>query len=290
MHESLGPRPPLQETPVREARYLECKVILRADRFMSAKNFFEYAKLVERVAAENDVAFSNDGVEPRPKIREVIFFDTAKHRLYNNSFILRRRVPYKDGFPVEKAEMVLKFRHPDAVRALETDVRPRKVAKYEVKFKAEVLPLRDRLGGYRMLYSHNAVFGANQAPTGAKLTAVFPCLKPLLKAGGRPVKLVNHTIVEEVLQDLGTFDFGSDMRSKYNVAIWRERGMHLPLIGEFAFQVKIRNGEDFYRKPLDRLMRIFVALQQRGADWISLGTTKTGIVYKLRGNLSRANE
>ena len=49
---------------------------------------------------------------------------------------------------------------------------------------------------------------------------------------------MNHTIVEEVLQDLGTLDFGKRITANSNLALWRERGMQRPLCGEFAFQCK----------------------------------------------------
>ena len=46
------------------------------------------------------------------------------------------------------------------------------------------------------------------------------------------VELVNQTIVEEVLQDLGVLDFGTGMTADSTVSIWRERGTHHPLCGE----------------------------------------------------------
>ena len=122
------------------------------------------------------------------------------------------------------------------------------------------------------------------------LTRIFPCLTSVLKTDADHVELVNQTIVEEVLQDLGTLDFGSGITAKFNVAIWRERGMHRPLAGEFAFQVKFKKRDDLHSKALDRVKRFFLALQQSGRDWFSLGTTKTGMVYQLKGNSPQAHE
>jgi hypothetical protein len=180
-------------------------------------------------------------------------------------------------------------------RAAEVDVRPQIAGEYVVKFKAEALPLKDEVGGYRLLFSHNVEFGLSQAPEGDRtsmhtLTRIFPCLASVLKTDADRVELVNQTIVEEVLQDLGTLDFGTGMAAKFNVAIWRERGMHRPLTGEFAFQVKFKQRDDLHEKALDRAKRFFVALQQIGRDWLSLGTTKTGIVYQLKGNPPQAHE
>ena len=61
----------------------------------------------------------------RPEIREIIFGDTPDFRLYNNAFILRRRIAYVDGFPVGDPEIVFKFRHPDEQTAAAMDVRPK---------------------------------------------------------------------------------------------------------------------------------------------------------------------
>src|SRR5271165_3053098 len=281
--------------PLHEVQFLECKIILKPDRFTSAKSFREYGKLVERAAEENDIECTGKLAAPRPEIREVLFLDTAGFSLYNNALILRRRIRYEDGFPAGEPEIVCKFRHPEMQRAAEIDVRPEIAGKYVVKFKAEALPLKDQVGGYRLLFSHNVEFGLSQAPEGDRtamqtLTRIFPCMASVLKTDADRVQLVNQTIVEEVLQDLGTLDFGAGMAAKFNVAIWRERGMHRPLAGEFAFQLKFKQRDELREKGLDRAKRFFLDLQQIGRDWLSLGTTKTGIVYQLKGNPPQAHE
>ena len=60
------------------------------------------------------------GQGARPAIREVMFLDTEDFRLYNNAFILRRRIRFEDGFPASDPEVVFKFRHPDQQKAAET--------------------------------------------------------------------------------------------------------------------------------------------------------------------------
>src|ERR1700730_4818462 len=69
-------------TPLHEVQFLECKLILKPDRFTSTKSFHEYATLVERTAEENDIECTDKAAAPRPKIREVLFLDTAGFRLY----------------------------------------------------------------------------------------------------------------------------------------------------------------------------------------------------------------
>ena len=106
----------------------------------------------------------------RPQVREIVFGDTPDFRLYNHSFILRRRIRYQDGFPIGDPEIVLKFRHPDEETAAAIDVRPKIAGTYRMKFKVEALPLKDEVGGFRFLYSHNCVFGLSQMHDADKLS------------------------------------------------------------------------------------------------------------------------
>jgi hypothetical protein len=281
--------------PLDEVQYLECKLILKPDRFTSAKVFQEYGKLVGRAAGEFGIGFSAKGVGLKPEIREVLFLDTADFRLYNQAFILRRRIAYENGFPMSDPEIVFKFRHPDLQKAAELDVRPNIAGDYRIKFQAEALPLKDQLGGYRLLFSHNVELSLSQVPdldraSMPKLGEIFPCLGSLKKSKAEKVDYVNHTIVEEVLQDLGTLDFGKGLTAKSNLALWRERGLQRPLCGEFAFQCKFKRRDDLHEKAIERVKQFFVALQKAGHDWLSLGTTKTGLVYRLRGNPPQAHE
>jgi hypothetical protein len=281
--------------PLDEVQYLECKLILKPDRFTSAKVFQEYGELVGRAARKFGVEFSTKGVAIKPEIREVLFLDTEDYRLYNHAFILRRRIAYENGFPVSDPEMVFKFRHSDLQQTAELDVRPNIAGDYRIKFKAEALPLKDQLGGYRLLYSHNVELSLSQVPdldhaSLPELGEIFPCLAALKKSKTEKVEYVNHTIVEEVLQDLGTLDFGKDVTAKSNLALWRERGMHRPLCGEFAFQCRFKRRDDLHEKTIERVKQFFIALQQSGHDWLSLGTTKTGLVYRLKGNPPQAHE
>jgi len=282
-------------SPLDEVQYLECKLILKPDRFTAAKVFFEYGKLVERTAKEFGIDFSDKGVVLKPAIREVVFLDTADFRLYNHAFILRQRIRYEDGFPVGDPEIVFKFRHPDMQKAAELDMRPNIAGHYRIKFKDEVLPLQDQVGGYRLLFSHNAQFPLSQAPEGDRtalgtLARVFPALAALKTSDTERVALVNQTIIEEVLQDLGVLDFGRGVTADANIAIWRERGTHHPLCGEFAFEAKFKRRDDFHKRAMDRCRQFFIALQQSGRDWLALGTTKTGLVYRLKGNPPQSHE
>ena len=282
--------------PLDIVQYLEAKLILKPDGFTSVESFRDFGKLVKRTAKSQKVGFTDDPeAGSRPQIREIIFVDTPDFRLYNNAFILRRRVSYVDGFPVGDPEIVFKFRHPDEQKAAAIDVRPQISGKYRVKFKAEALPLKDQIGGYRILYSHNCQFGISQVHEGDRrsmgtLTRIFPALAVLKKSDEERVNLVSEAIVEEVLLLLGELDFGKAVVAKCDVSLWRTRGEHVPLVGEFAFQTRFERREDVHRKARDLAEQFFVSLQHDVKEWISLGTTKTGIVYRQQGNAPQGHE
>jgi len=97
-------------------------------------------------------------------------------------------------------------------------------------------------------------------------------------------------IVEEVLLPLGEIDFRKRQVAKCDVAIWRTRGEHKPLVGEFAFQVKFERREDVDESAKKRAEQFFVSLQHATEDWLTLASTKTGMVYRFGGNNPQSHE
>lgn len=282
--------------PLDTITYLEAKLILKPDRFTSVQSFRDFGKLVKRSAKNTGVGFIPDpNTERRPEVREITFGDTPDFRLYNHGFILRRRISYVDGFPVGDPEIVFKFRHPDEQKASQIDVRPKIAGAYRIKFKAEALPLKDEVGGYRILYSHNCQFGLSQVHEANKasiatLVKILPSLQAIERSDTEKICLVNNGIVEEVLLPLGQLDFGKGLVGKCDIALWRTRGEHKPLVGEFAFQVKFPSRESVAEKQKKLAAQFYVTLQQDVKDWLALGVTKTAMVYRLNGNEPQSHE
>ncbi len=278
-----------------KVQYLEAKIILLGSRFTSLESFLAFEKLLKRAAKDTGVGYEPTPGKRRPQMREVLFLDTKDFRLYNNAFILRRRIMYENGFLVGDPEIVFKFRHPDLATAAAVDVKPKIEGDYRIKFKAEALPLKNQEGGIRLLYSHNAQFNLSQVSdadhTSAKtLTKVLPALAPLLGKGRSHLELVNRTAVVEVLLDLGTLDFGKGVVAPCNVAVWRSRGDEQQLVGEFSFQCKFKTAADLHKKQRELASAFFCRLQEIATDWLALGLTKTGSVYRLHGNPPQAHE
>lgn len=282
--------------PYNELNYLAFKLILKPNRFTSRQSLLDLVKVMKKPLAENGVEFRTDGFLDTPvRIREVLFVDTPDFRLYNNGFILRRRIIYDQGFPAGEPEIVFKFRHPDLQKCAETDVRPVIQGDYRVKFKCQALPLKDKLGGVRMLYSHNVQFPRssvkeNDVFSFDTISKIFPVLAPLNTGQGERIRLVNDAIVEEVLQDIGVLDLGDGIKAEVNMGIWRTRGEHRPLIGELAYQIKFKDRKELKLQAMEKAERYFLALQYAAKDWISLNATKTGVVYRFLGNPPKSHE
>jgi len=284
--------------PLHQVQYLCCKLILRPNRFVSRESLFEFGKVLREPAKDHGVKFDKKEFESQPiKIREVLFIDTEDFRLYNNAFILRRRIPYKDGFPIGDPEIVFKFRHPDIQLCAETDVRPRILGDHRVKFKCQAMPLKEKLGGVRMLFSHNVQFlrsaigmGKENVSDMDQIIDLLPALAIVRKEPKEKIHLVSNTIIEEVLQDIGMLDFGDGITCKANVAIWRTRGEHRPLIGEFAYQFKFQDRNLISKEAMRRAEAFFIDLQYSAEDYIALNCTKTATVYRLLGNSPRSHE
>ena len=284
--------------PLHQVQYLCCKLILKPNKFHSRQSLFDFGKVMREPAKEHNVKFSGAGFESQPvQIREVLFIDTDDFRLYNNAFILRRRIPYRDGFPIGDPEIVFKFRHPDMQICAETDVRPHILGDHRIKFKCQAMPLKEKLGGIRLLFSHNVQFlrsaigmGKENVRDMDQIIELLPVLARIRKTPKEEIKLVSNTIIEEVLQDIGMLDFGEGITCKANVAIWRTRGEHRPLIGEFAYQFKFQDRNMLGKEALKRAEAFFISLQYSAEDYIALNCTKTATVYRLLGNPPKSHE
>lgn len=277
--------------PFDQLHYLQAKLLLKPHSLTSVNRFHDFAKTVQRTAKALKVGVvPASAADSHPRVREIVFGDTPDFRLYTQGFILRRRIQYVDGFPLGDPEIVFKFRDPSMQRAAAIDVRPDIAGRYRIKFKIQALPLHDRIGGYRLLYSHNCQFGSSQLQERNRtamstLTRVFPAIGQLTTTSpNRHIRLVNEGIVEELLFPLGLLDFGKGFFAKSDVSLWRTRGDHAPIVGEYAFQVKFDSRDDVPAKTDTLVKEFFVALQREAEGWISLGTTKTGLLYRLKGH------
>ena len=185
------------------------------------------------------------------------------------------------------------------------DVRPRIAGNYKIKFKIELMPLKERIGGVRRLLSHNVEFGLSQAP----------------EADALAMSSLGHMSLPELQQLFPPLDD----RSRATVRIRRRRwstsassrsccrtsassisaitpapppispcgaraATIIPSSANSPTSSASTAPTPSAPRPLHACERFFVELQQTAADWLALTTTKTGAVYRLKGNPPQAHE
>ncbi|MBK8638245.1 MAG: hypothetical protein IPN92_08110 [Chromatiaceae bacterium] len=284
----------VKNTPTDNINYSECKIILQPQHFLSAQGFKDFWKIVKRTAKKHGVEVLEDKNAFVNQVREVLFYDTPDHDLYNNHFIVRLRSFYKGGWPDGLPELTVKFRHPEFAAAAAVNVRPATPGSLaRIKFKEELLPLREGLGGLRFIYSHNCVMSMPREQMNlavADLTRSFPALAQAQANPDHRMTLVNDFAVEEVQVNIGTLGFGHGIKAKTTIAVWRNRQHENAICGEFAFQAKYDRREELHKDSINRAANFYKALQMDAFDWVSLGTTKTAIVYGLGSKVSTNHE
>ncbi|MBK1644875.1 hypothetical protein CKO25_09480 [Thiocapsa imhoffii] len=279
-------------TPHSNLHYYECKIILQPQHFTTARAFKEFWSIVRHAAKKCGVKVKEADDAFKNRVREVLFFDTPGYDLYNNHFIVRLRTFYKNGWPEGLPEFTVKFRHPDFATAAAIDVSPATPGgRARIKFKQELLPLREGLGGLRSIYSHNCVLAMPREQIDMAVTDLTRAFPALLRAQAKPddrITLVKDLAVEEVQVNVGELRFGHGVNAKTTIAVWRNRQHERPICGEFAFQYKFDQTDDIAKESIARAVDFYKTLQLDAYEWITLGTTKTGIVYGL-GNTNTTN-
>jgi hypothetical protein len=86
-----------------------------------------------------------------------------------------------------------------------------------------------------------------------------------------------------VLLPIGVLDFGNGLTASCDVSLWRTRGEHHSLVGEFAFQAKFPSFAALATEPRARCEAFYAAVQHAVEDSLALGVTKTAMVYRLNG-------
>jgi hypothetical protein len=277
-------RPKIEAASAASVYYREYKLLLRSDLFLKPAHFHKYWKVTRRVAKSLGIAIRKRGKPMETHLREVLFFDTPRFRLYNNGFILRRRTFYRQGLPETNHEMTLKFRHHDRQTAAAVDVRPLHLSGATLKFKEEVLMDHDKPGGSRTIYSHGCEIDTSNTVMWQSFQSISQLFPALLRTGAKSTTLlgiVNGIAIEEVLVNFGEIDFGGKMTAKATLAIWRNRMTQQPLVGEYSYQMRFAEPAAFEGKPRDLSEAFFSRLQTGAPEWIYPGTTKTAMVYQL---------
>ena len=273
--------------PIHQLQYLQVKVILKGERFTSARSLRAFRTFVAEAAARAGVDFDTNGSKKTPpRIREVLFLDTPDFLLYRNAFILRRRFTYEDGFLVGDPEIVFSTATRICRRPRRsTSGRTRRRLPGQVQGRGAAAETPDRRLPHALLAQHSVSVercAPGQSTIDGDRAEVLPALQALeTRANGR-IELVNNAAVEDPHGHRPP-RFRQGRQAKPNVSLWRTRGDLQQLVGEFAFQIKFQKRHQVHPKALTRCEQFFVHLQRLAKGWVALGTTKTGTVYRLQG-------
>ncbi len=264
--------------------YREYKLLLRADHFDKPTQFHRFWKLTRRIAQSLEIEILKRGKPMETHLREVLFFDTPKFRLYNHNFMLRRRTFYQDGLQEAEHELTLKFRSHDREAAAVLDLKPAAAIPYVSKFKEEVLVDPAEAGAMRFIYSHSAEMMTRDNLLTGKFGDFAKMFPALLSTGAKPTTsfgVVNDVAIEEVLVNMGEIVFGAKTSAKATLAVWRHRRTQEHLLGEYSYQIKYTDPAGMHPHPKTLSEQFFSRLQTDAADWLHHGTTKTAMVYSL---------
>lgn len=271
-------------------RYREYKILLRADRCGETDGFEKFWHKIETIADKCKIDIAPSKTPFKPQKRNVRFYDTKGFDLYRNAFILRQRTPCDDrGRPTGEHELTVKFRHPDLSRFETLDLHPTARDEGRIKFKEELLPLREQIGGLRSLYSHNRIAISQDEGLSQNLHDILEASPAHTLACGTKchpqssVAPVNDVAVEETEVEPGSFEFGHGYAAKATIAVWRDRETNKAMVGEFGFQAKFHDYDDIHHKARARSEAFFRAVQTEAPKWLHLGTTKTALIYAQRG-------
>jgi hypothetical protein len=268
-------------------RYAEFKVLLRPDRLRRIIQAFDLWQHIRGAVEQAGVRYTPIHGEPAIRQRDVMFYDTPDFRLYENHFILRRRTHFRDGWTTAHDELTFKFRHPEEERVRAVDMRPGLLGNARIKFKREILPLTDRVGGIRHIYTQNCVLTMPPVEEGFDLeqaAELFPALHDVASGDHVKIGLVNRVTVNETLTEFGVLDFGKDLEGVASLALWRDTQSSAPIVSELGFQLKFEELDDEVEERLTRIEGFFKLLQHLIAPWLFLGTTKTNLVYQREGH------
>lgn len=273
----------IHSRPGDDIHYREYKIILQPQHFTTPQAFRDFWEKVKSTAAKFKVKVVEAPDAFHNHVREVLFYDTEDFLLYRNHFIVRLRTFYKSGWPEGIPEFTVKFRHPHYEEAAAVNIHPATPGGISrIKFKEELLPLRESLGGIRSIFSHNCVLAMPREQlnmVARDLVSAFPAIEKVGAAADARITLVNDFAVSEVQVNVGELHFHHGYNGKTTIAVWRDRKHEKPICGEFAFQCKFEKSSDLSKDSLRRADDFYKTLQADVFDWVSLGTTKTALVY-----------
>ena len=192
-------------------------------------------------------------------------------------------------------EIVFKYRHPNVQQAAEVDVRPHIGGRLpgQVQSRGAAVEASTRWIPHAVLSQHSVPAecgAASRLPVDGDRARGAPRV-----TGAEAPRDGTHRAREQrghrgdSGHDRPPY-FGKHVGAKASVSLWRTRGDLQQLVGEFSFQIRLRQSVELPDKVVKRCEKFFVELQRGTSTWMAPGTTKTGTVYALKAHAPRSHE
>jgi hypothetical protein len=266
--------------------FREFKILLKPEGFGELESAVrDYWRIARAAARQSSAVVSESRRAGEPQLREVVFLDTPNAGLYAHGYTLRRRAPYVHGRPGPQFELVLEFRHADAVQAASVEVRAAPQYEGLEKFKEEVLLTADPVAGVRSVFSHACRLKEHRWELGSRYSdavRMFPGLGDLRVLPTAALRAVGDQVLEEVRFALGSIDFGG-RSAEVQLSVWRDAQSGTVQVGEFSFEMPCRRHGKLEPQPKLRAERFHRLLQKESGDRVDLGSTRVARVYALAG-------
>ncbi len=258
----------------------EYKIMLKKELFtgderqlLKATSTFWYTF---RQAINKIVIDVNGDLEKIAGERIIKFYDTDKHLLYRNYYILRDRY----NTDTNERELTFKFRHPDRYISQCCDIRTSVSDKEKTKFEEDIKP------PFLGLYSFSNTQIISPTENLRKLQDVarlYPNLPDKLTFYAEEEMKIVGVTVRELLFVGAKFQIRKTPKidSECALIVWYNNNSDegKPVAVEFSFRYKDEN-EDYTRNMALRAYDAFQALQEKLTFWVDPESkTKTAYIY-----------
>lgn len=258
----------------------EYKVMLQKERFIGTEEQLLRTASTFWRSFKDAITVIVNGVDGDLKKitdrREIKFYDTENHLLYQEHYIFRERRDIGTG----KQEVTLKFRHLDRYISQDRSMKASDLNERCPKFEEDIKPPFSVLYSFSTTQPLSHDRNLNTLQDIAQLYPDFPDELNLYK-GEESLQEVGDTIHELVIKG-ARFRIRDQpqMNSECALIVWYDKNdREKPVVVEFSFRYRDKH-EGYTQTVSQRAYDVFRVLQEHLKDWIAPDSeTKTAYIY-----------
>ncbi len=266
----------------------EYKLLLNPDKFADmAKGFEAYWGIINEIATAEGIAVIPSEHPLKLKHKEVSFFDTDSLDLRKNGFLLRQKLKYKDGEKISAYEFAVKYRNPDPVIALSTDLSLAEgyTPKYgQIELESDIVYNSRANGATHTTFTVSNSIKLDEEPvmTTGTFATIYPILSKLNLAAETPLALVAGLAADEWMVVPGKLDFGDGLYGRMDMTVWilpTEAGD--VLIPEFSFDHPFYEDRKYDDGAMEKCTEFINKLQVAYPEWVVPGALKAAAIFDM---------